>query len=277
MGPVHWAHRGGINKMTYVRILNNQGKKEFLDLIVKIKENPSENISFEQFHEEPCSKLFVPQIEIENRSFLSRMEFGSHLNELFQEIPRSSLINNEGLWNWLTIFFIDQIAPVDPSGRRHLGESARYLYNPYYTRYYRHIVAASWDIYSKYQEKSKIFLQTPMNSTNKITLEFACRQNLISNDNMVDAITALYWHKRSDGSEGAKRGAVTKKAPGNLYRFIALMNQLELTYDVYSMSGKEILELLPPEFAKWKGIQLDAKKYRKKGILDFSQNRLMNR
>ena len=42
-----------------------------------------------------------------------------------------------------------------------------------------------------------------------------------------------------------------KKSPGTLFRFIDVIQQLDLAY--YSMSGKDIIGLLPPEFDKWKG------------------------
>ncbi|MFH1977184.1 MAG: hypothetical protein ABIJ52_16800 [Pseudomonadota bacterium] len=44
-----------------------------------------------------------------------------------------------------------------------------------------------------------------------------------------------------------------KKTPGTLFRFIDVIQPLDLTYDLYSMSGKDIIGLLPPEFDKWKG------------------------
>jgi hypothetical protein len=135
-------------------------------------------------------------------------------------------------------------------------------------------VAASWDIYSKYKEKSKIFLQTPLTVTNLITRELACRQNLISNENLVDVILALYWQTERDGNESPKRGAAAKKSPGNLFRLITLMNQLEMTYDVFSMPSQQILELLPVEFNKWKGIQKTPTKKKKGGLFDFSQYRI---
>jgi hypothetical protein len=46
-----------------------------------------------------------------------------------------------------------------------------------------------------------------------------------------------------------------KSSPGTLLRFIDIIQQLDLTYDLYSMSGEEILALLPPEFDKWKDSQ----------------------
>ncbi|MFO7599969.1 MAG: hypothetical protein R6X27_09205 [Candidatus Desulfacyla sp.] len=43
-----------------------------------------------------------------------------------------------------------------------------------------------------------------------------------------------------------------KNAPGTLYRFIDVVQQLDLTYDLYSMTGEQILQLLPNEFDRWR-------------------------
>jgi len=40
--------------------------------------------------------------------------------------------------------------------------------------------------------------------------------------------------------------------PMDLRRFVAVAGQLDLTWDLFSMSGPEILELLPSEFDRWK-------------------------
>ena len=45
-------------------------------------------------------------------------------------------------------------------------------------------------------------------------------------------------------------------APGSLYRFVGVIQQLDVTYDLYSMSGTEIVSLLPAEFHHWLDKQL---------------------
>ena len=50
-----------------------------------------------------------------------------------------------------------------------------------------------------------------------------------------------------------KYGAIAKNKAGTVYRFIDVIQQLDLNYDLYSMTGEEVLQLLPAEFSKWKG------------------------
>jgi hypothetical protein len=50
-----------------------------------------------------------------------------------------------------------------------------------------------------------------------------------------------------------KFGAIAKNKAGTVYRFIDVIQQFELNFDLYSMSGEEVIQLLPSEFNKWKG------------------------
>lgn len=133
-----------------------------------------------------------------------------------------------------------------------MGEVARYVYNPRYTKYYLHLVAATWDLYTKFGEDSKLFLFTPINKINKFIRELAARQNMITNKNLIRAVQMLYWKETQGGKETIKRGAISKKKPGNLYRFIAVMNQFDTNYDLYAMKPEDIIRLLPGEFDTWK-------------------------
>mgnify|MGYP003460624014 CR=1 FL=1 len=78
------------------------------------------------------------------------------------------------------------------------------------------------------------------------------RRDLINNRGLVEAIDLLYWNART---KRPKRGATTESRPGNLRRLIAVLQQLELNYDLYGMSAREILTLLPDEFSAflWSG------------------------
>ena len=46
--------------------------------------------------------------------------------------------------------------------------------------------------------------------------------------------------------------AVKTKKPGTLRRFVDVIRQFDLTYDFYSMTGQEILALLPAEFDRFR-------------------------
>ncbi len=57
----------------------------------------------------------------------------------------------------------------------------------------------------------------------------------------------MYW---DDTAKNLKRGAAGKGG-GSARRLVRIIRQYQLTYDLNSMNGNEIVELLPDEFAKW--------------------------
>jgi len=238
--------------MTFIGVFTTKGNKEFSDFIQNLKTNPDTPVPMHILYQSPLSTTFKPEIEIENIAFQTRYEFGKYLSSLFESIPRNTLMKNDGLWNWLALFYIDQLIPMDNRGKREVGEMARYVYNPRYTKYYLHLVAATWDIYTQFGEDSKLFLFTPMDKINAFIRELAARQNIISNRSLIKAVQTLYWNETQDGRGTIKRGAISKKKRGNLYRFIAVMNQFDTNYDLYAMKPEDIIRLLPAEFDIWK-------------------------
>ena len=237
--------------MSDVKVLTPMGNKEFINFIINLKKDDSTPIPSNILDQSLFTEVFKPEINIENKQFATRFEFGAYLHSIFKDYPRDALIKNEGLWNWLSLFYIDQLIP-DIRGKKIVGEIARYAYNPHYTSFYRHLVAGSWDIYSRYREDSNLFLYTPMNKTSQLILDLACRQNIISNRNLIKVVQILYWQNEANGLGAIKRGIVTKTKPGNLKRLIAILNQLDTTYDFYGMNPEDILTLLPAEFDLWK-------------------------
>ncbi len=245
--------------MTNLRVLTPIGTKEFADFIVNLKRDSTISLPLHLLEEAPYSKQFE-EIALDRETFATRLELGKYLVTLLESIPRDKLIENEGLWNWLSLFWLDQLIPVDAKGKRKVGEIARYVYNSNYQTFYRHLVAASWDIYSRYGEQSKIFLSTPPHITNQFILDLGCRQNLISNANLIQVAQKLYWREDGKRKEGMKTGAVSRKKPGNLSRLIAILNQLDATYDLYDMKPDDIMSLLPAEFNSWKNETVEKKR-----------------
>jgi len=65
------------------------------------------------------------------------------------------------------------------------------------------------------------------------------------NRGILESVYSLYLDKPT---EKPKRGSLMKNSPGTLYRFVDVAQQLDLAYDLSSMTGEQILQLLPNEF-----------------------------
>jgi len=93
-------------------------------------------------------------------------------------------------------------------------------------------------------------LSDALNKSSKYYEELSSRQGLITNRGVIEAANLLYFDTKQ---RKPKRGAaVTSKKPGTIMRFIDVIQQFDLTHDLYSMTGEEVLALLPSEFDEWK-------------------------
>lgn len=71
---------------------------------------------------------------------------------------------------------------------------------------------------------------------------------MITNKAIVEAVTQMYFDPRN----GKVKRRIARNSPGGIRRFVAVINQFDCTYDLYSIGIAEIMVLLPEEFAKFK-------------------------
>jgi hypothetical protein len=237
--------------MIPLRIMLPEGEQKFRDYISQAENNPA--TPRPDLNTPPYSEEFPGRIEIdESRAFSSKMELAEYLDGIFTQagLKREEVIEKNGLWTWLAYLWFDQFAPVDNrTGHRKVNEKARYICSSDYTDYHRHLVAGPYSIYSLHKNNSRIFLYNPVDEVSDFMEQIASRQFLISHQNLIEAFSTLY-SERASGVH--KRGAQYHKRPGNIRRFVKIIQQFELTYDIYSMSPQQIVDLLPDEFEQWK-------------------------
>lgn len=249
MAGVYKADGRGNRRMIGLRVLSKEGIDRFREHIQTVKENP--HALLPDLNIEPYSHEFQPHTEIdETKLFTTRIAMAKYLKNSFEEagIGRNAVIGRSDLWSWLAYLWFDQLCPV-VNGSRKLNETARYICSSDYTDYYRHYVAASYDIYSIHGEpKSRLFLYGPLYLHSDFIEQLASRQNIISNSALVEVAYRFYWDA---SSERPKRGAQSRKKRGNHRRLLKVIDQLELTYDIFTMTSDEIINLLPDEFDDW--------------------------
>ncbi len=237
--------------MTVVRVMKPEGEKRFREYIATVRENPS--ATRPDLSTSPYSVEFGSRIEVDEPvSFNSKLELAGYINEKFKDadIQREIVIGESGMWTWLAYFWFDQLTCDPQTGCQKIREEAKYICTKDYRDYYRHLVAGPYSIYSLYGSRlSKIFLYSPVYEHNDFIEQIASRQFLISNLSLIEVLYCLYW---DENMKRPKIGAQSRKKPGNLRRFIKVIQQFELTYHIYSLSAQEIINLLPQEFDEWK-------------------------
>jgi hypothetical protein len=233
--------------MKTVGILNEKGLKIFREFLnqLRVGEKPSAPL---EILDDPEYSQSLRNVEVDNRSFTSRLEAAEYLTNKLGGLTNVNY--NAGLWAWLALFYFDQVCPSNETGNRNVGEEARYIPGSVSWRYYRHLLAGPFRIFQLHGQGSKLLLTGPLDELGDFTEQLASRQELITNRAILGAATDLYFDPQR---ERPKRGAAsTRRKPGTLRRFVDLVQQLDLTYDLYLLDPNGLVKLLPPEFDRWR-------------------------
>lgn len=197
-------------------------------------------------HSEPA----YPEVIAEARPFASRYDFARYADRLFEHEAPDAVFNDTHLWSWLSLYYFDQVCPVR-NGARRPGRDYRHIPEPVFRLEHRHLLSGAFLVYTVYALKddlAEFLLCTPLPKESKVYHDILSRQNLATNPAVITAARRLYFNTKT---HSIKRGAYQKMKPGAWSRFITVIQQLELNYDLYSMTWKQVLELLPPEFDQW--------------------------
>jgi hypothetical protein len=97
---------------------------------------------------------------------------------------------------------------------------------------------------------SKIYLSAKPDVPGDLFEQLASRQEIAACKGVIEAATLLYWN---ESEKKIKKGVRDKDGAGVLRRFVrATIPQFQMTYDLNSMSGNDVIQLLPREYDKWK-------------------------
>jgi hypothetical protein len=235
----------------FVRTLNDDGVGQFRNYLQRLRDGARESPPVWLLIDSASSAELVKSIEVEQKSFASRLDFGVYLGEVLKPLGRRSISHDHALWTWLSLYFFDELCPLQADGARKVLEDAVYVLPARYNhqRYYRHIARTSWLTVSDHGENAKVLLSgAERGSRSEIFEQIASRQGMLGNPTIVAGAFALYFDK---AKEKSKKGAGGKGA-GSPRRLAAIVQQLELTYDLAACNVSQLLDLLPREFDRFK-------------------------
>ena len=189
---------------------------------------------------------------VEPLEFATTLEIACYLHPRIDTLRLSGKYYDPGLWAWLTAFYFDQVCPPKREGYRKVGELARYI-PPMNRNYYesnRHLLAVPVRMYDQHGEQPLKLLLCSTPSEQTLTLNLVSQsQELSTNTAILDALMRLYW---DESNEKPKRGFGATGKPGTLRRFATMINQFSRTFDLFTMSAEQIIQLLPKdEFERW--------------------------
>jgi hypothetical protein len=236
-----------------LRRFNNAGIEAFEDALDRIGAGEDIDVAAllaESSHTDRLS----PEPIVEVRPFTNRFDAAQQLNELLRPFEGNigDIERDKGLWAWLAAAWLDVLVPKDASGHRKLGARARWI--PAvddYSRYYRHLLAGPYRIYRAHQDDpSKVMavLATAVAQPGDVVEQLASRQEIITSPSLMAAITTLYFNPAT----GRLKAGAAGKGPGSARRVADVIQQFDLTWDVYGMDPSKFLSLLPSEFDRFK-------------------------
>jgi|TARA_B100000315_G_C14494135_1_gene549073 hypothetical protein len=235
-----------------LRKLRDKGIDKMSSFLDSLKtENPLEYPS-EILNDPEFSDSIGLDVIIEAKTFNSKFDVAKYFYEIFSNAGLTSVLGNRGLWCWLSLYFFDQLCPRERGGRYRPGARARWIPEvTNFQRYYRHLLAGPYRIYNFHKddpERAMALICGPVSKQGDLIEQLASRQELITNKSLIKAVTELYYNP-STGTN--KRGAGGKGA-GSPRRLAEVIDQYNLTWDLYAISPDEIIGLLPSEFDRFK-------------------------
>lgn len=248
--------------MTVLRRLNAKGVEAFREHLRSIRAGSEFQSNPALLYVDEFSSRVEPRTEIADRRFANKLDAAIYLTNALESIETPALTGESGLWAWLALFYFDQLSPVGGDGKRRPREDYHYISGDARWGHERHLLAGPYRLYRMHGMNARVLLHPGVHQHGSFVWDLGYRRDLITNRGLIHAVDQLYWNPRT---KRPKPGATTASRPGNLRRLIAVLQQLELNYDLFGMSAREILTLLPSEFSAWIGATPAAEQLRLRG------------
>ena len=230
-----------------LRKLNEKGVEVFRDYINDLRSGADQNIPNYLLDSDEYSEDTQLDLEITKPEFKSRLEMGVYLVDLFNGLNITPYIGDVGFWSWLALYWFEQLCS-EKEGKLNPSMEYNYILSKNFRHRPRHAVYMTWQLVSRYGANAAFMLCKDMSTRGEITEQMMARQENLSSEGVMKLANDLYY----DAETGLfKRGAAARKSAGCVARYIAWLDQIKMTYDVFSISADDLKSLLPAEFDRF--------------------------
>ncbi len=187
-------------------------------------------------------------------TFASRYDFGQYLHEVLPDELSKVQYSNVGLWAWISAVYLPQLLKPSARGNSHdLWSSYRYIPLAYSKfRYYRHLAFISFWLQRQLGETAaRLFLSRPMyEHSDAIEQLYTSDKDFLTTPALLEVSVEMYL----DAESGVmKKKALGKETPGSARRLATkVAKQLQMNFDMHSMTKEQVYSLLPTEFDAWR-------------------------
>jgi hypothetical protein len=242
-------------RMLRIRNLNGRGLLRMHELLSSFMDTPDRALDFERevipvLTSADHSDAVPNDVEIDvDATFARRFEMADYLHNVVPTLGLADPGRERGLWAWLALAWFRVLAP-ESGGARFIGEQARWLPDSGW-KYYRHLVLGPYLIFAANQDhpqRAMAALHNPPHEPGEVVGQIAATQDIAQSKAAMGAATALYY----DPSRGVIKRGAGGKGPGSSLRFRTVIDQLDRTFDLHSLTEERLLELLPREFDRFR-------------------------
>lgn len=191
-------------------------------------------------------------VSFDETTLASRFAIAVHLDQVVRKAGVMDPERDSGLWSWLALAAFEQLCSRGKDRLWKTNKWYRWVFQPLdYKVYYRHLLAGPYVILRANSDdpaRAAAVLCGAVGNPGEAVEQIASTQAFVASRGVMSAATRLYY---DDGTKALKRGA-GGKGPGAPRRFVAFLNQLDLTWDLFTLTGEEILDMLPSEFGRFR-------------------------
>jgi hypothetical protein len=231
-----------------LRQFTTAGIEVFRRFLAECRKSPEIVVPSEMLTESTLTEEIVPRITVQPRQFHDKRDAAEYLRDLLYPLNSEGVSKNAGLWSWLSCFHFDAVCPAK-DGQRSVKNDYSYVFEPTSPRhYYRHLMYVPWYVQRLAPEENRLFLTGQLNVLDKATSEVLKRLFLTRIPCIFEVLDTLYWDQKR-GRIRAGMVSPGRVRPGDLvHRLPVRIRQLEMTYDLQSLSAEQLIELLGEEF-----------------------------
>ncbi len=234
-----------------IRKLNKSGIKEFERFVENLRNGGKQNTPHYLLTDPATSEPLEFELELDTGKFDSRYELGVYLAEKLNNTDVQKVIGDSGFWSALALFWFDQLCPLKTDGSRKPSMVYNYVLSENYNHRPRHAIFTTWQLVDLYGEHSHYLLSRELPVRGELIEQLMARQYFLSCEGIMQAASKLYYDSER---KTFKKGAAGRTSAGCVYRFVNWLQQLEINYDLFSISSEDLIGLMPKEFDRFKAV-----------------------
>ena len=195
------------------------------------------------FTDDALAEQMPYELPPQTPQFSTKLEIGQFVSGIVPDSDYEAVRADAPFWTWLAARYFDQIT----SNRIKVKEPRGYIAGLSFQEFYRHLILGPYYLYFVARDnpdRVRVLLYDEPTTMNEVMVQFGSYQTLMQNRELQTVIQRLYF---DEPRNRIKRGAGGKGA-GTPRRLMDFLRQIELNYDLRSISSDRFWEMLPREF-----------------------------